>query len=556
MRNAVLICLLISFFSHEISAQKKSFKVPDSLKTKSFDYLDGRIYELRRDTAAASIYLYAYLHKARKQRSFKETVNAYKNFMHQAPPELKPTYADSMIYEAQKSNNDALIGSAYLSKGILHYGNKKLGEALDNYLTASRYISRTDDQYLTYKAKYHIALVKFYIGYYDEAASLFQECIANFKDHPRPYLNSLHCLGITYNRSGNYGMCSQTNALSLEECERLEIPEMKPYFIHSEGINSYFLKNYRKAAAEIQSSLPGIQSYDDFAYISIGNFYIGKSHVALDEMEKALPHFIKVDEIFNLHNYLRADLREVYEILIKYYKGRNDLEKQLYYIDQLLKADKLLYETNKYLISKIHKEYDTADLMNQKKQISEELLRERQNRAILIAAFIALFTFTLFLLYRHYKNRAIYKKNFDMHMKTFDTDSKNKAKIKTGGLPISGINSDTVAEILKLLDKFENDKKYLVKDWNQGTLAAYLNTNVRYIAGIISHYRDKGFNEYINELRIDYIISLLHKDAKYRKYSNNALAEEAGFSTTQRFSFAFKAKTGMPVNYFIEQLTK
>jgi len=34
------------------------------------------------------------------------------------------------------------------------------------------------------------------------------------------------------------------------------------------------------------------------------------------------------------------------------------------------------------------------------------------------------------------------------------------------------------------------------------------------------------------------------------------LAEEAGFSSTQRFATAFFTRTGMPTSYFIEELKK
>ncbi|WP_278008986.1 helix-turn-helix domain-containing protein [Flavobacterium gyeonganense] len=71
---------------------------------------------------------------------------------------------------------------------------------------------------------------------------------------------------------------------------------------------------------------------------------------------------------------------------------------------------------------------------------------------------------------------------------------------------------------------------------------------------IISHHKGKGFNDYINDLKIDYIITLLKEDRKIRNYTNTALAEEAGFSTTQRFVHAFKANTKMPPSYFIEEL--
>jgi AraC-like DNA-binding protein len=62
--------------------------------------------------------------------------------------------------------------------------------------------------------------------------------------------------------------------------------------------------------------------------------------------------------------------------------------------------------------------------------------------------------------------------------------------------------------------------------------------------------------EYINDLRIDYIISLLHNEPKYKHYTNGSLVAEAGFSSTQRFANVFLAKTEIPSTYFMEELRK
>jgi AraC-like DNA-binding protein len=106
------------------------------------------------------------------------------------------------------------------------------------------------------------------------------------------------------------------------------------------------------------------------------------------------------------------------------------------------------------------------------------------------------------------------------------------------------------------LEKFEKDKKFIEKDWTSIKLAVAFDSNAKYLSKIIYHYRGKKFVEYINDLKIDYLISLLKEDKKIRKYTNMALAEEAGFSSTQRFANAFFSRTGMPTSYFIEELLK
>ena len=549
-----ILLLLFLWTSANLAAQSRT-EIPDSLKNKGYDFLDDRIYQLRRDSIKASIYLYSYLHKAKQENNFEEMVNAYQNLLHQSPPLLRFVYADSMIYVAKKSNDNSLIGSAYLSKGVLYYAVKNYQHALTHYIKANTYISRTKDQYLTYKVKYHIANVKYYLGYYDEAISLFKECVVYFKNiDSLPYLNSLHSLSLCYNRIGNYTLSSETNELGLAEGKRLNDSDTNAYFIHCEGINHFFTNNYKLAIQSISSSLPTIILNEDFATESIGHFYIGKSYLALHEPEKALSHFLKVDDTFNQKGYLRPDLREVYEILIQHYKSQNDLPMQLYFIDQLLKADKILTATYKYLIGKVHKEYDTKELLDEREYIKAQLENRKRCNILLIIVSVGLFLGVGFLIDRHYKNQKMYHRRYEEW--NIKVKNEKKDKMQADKPKILDINEDAVANVMKQLEKFEHDKKFLEKELTLVKLAAAFNSNTKYLSQIIHHYRDKGFVDYINDLKIDYLITLLKEQRKIRNYTNKALAEEVGFTTTQRFANAFFSRTGMPTSYFIEKIKK
>ena len=323
--------LSVFLIAQFVAAQKATYKIPDSLRTKDYDYLEERSYQVSKDSAAAAIYLNAYIRKPKSDKNGKELVNGYQNFLHQSSDKLSLIYADSMIYAAKKTNDNALIGSAYLSKGIVYYGQKKQNNALDNYIIANKFISKTNDEYLIYKVKYNIAQIKYYLKFYEEAISLLKECILYFKEeNARPYLNSLHSLGVCYNKIGNYGLCSETNAIGISECKRLDNTAMIPYFMHSEGINEYFKKNFALAIDIIKPSLKEIIQNKDFANESVGNFYIGKSYWALDKPERAIPYFQKVDQTFNAKQYIRPDLKEVYELLLKYYRTTANSKAQYY----------------------------------------------------------------------------------------------------------------------------------------------------------------------------------------------------------------------------------
>lgn len=547
--------LLFLLLCQPFYANWNALKPSDSLIRKSYDYLFDKI-EGTEGSSTQRVYLAYFLQKAKREKNNEEILNGYKNYLHYSPEKLKLIYADSMVYAARKADNTALIGSAYLSKGIVFYSLKRYKSALDNYLIADNFISRTNDDYLIYKVRYNIAQIKYYLGFYDEAIALLNQCAEYFRPvNARAYLNCLHSLGLCYNRIGNYGLSSEMNAKGLEQGARLSNGEMKYYFVHSEGINQYFKSNYHDALKNINASLPQLLKNEDFANESVAYFYIGKSYWDLRKPDKAVPYFMKVDRIFKNKNYIRPDLRENYELLIKYYKGKMDLNKELFYIKKLLKADSVLTGRYVYLSGRIRKVYDTKVLMEDKNRIEKLFERRKHNDFIFSAVIVLLFAAVLFFAHRHSRNKKFYRLKFEQAMEEKRTP---EAKVQKAGAAngIEDISSETVLQILRKLDKFESDKKFLLKDLNAARLASIISSNPKYLSAVIRHYKGKKFVAYISDLKIDYIISLLKEDKKTRKYSNKALAQEGGFSSTQKFAQAFFARTGCPTSFFIAEINK
>jgi tetratricopeptide (TPR) repeat protein/AraC-like DNA-binding protein len=432
---------------------------------------------------------------------------------------------------------------------------KKHNQALDNYLIANTYISKTDDKYLIYKVKYNIANIKYYLRFYDEAISLFTECIDYFKDNNTDgYLNSLHLLGLCYNRIGNYGLCTDVNKKGVLECKRLDNDEMLPYFIHSEGINQCFKNNYASAIAKINSSLPVIRKNKDFANEAVGYFYIGKSYWNLNKPETAVYYFKKVDAIFANKGYIRADLLQNYKLLMKYYKSKNNPEREHYYSGQLIKAYGILVNKFEYLSGRIHKEFDIKEVVLQNENIQKMLDNRKYNDAIFIVVVTFLFLSLLFFVYRHFKNKRVYKQKFEELMNKSVTNTKTEPKTATAGIEV--VDEEKAAVILKQLKRFEDHKKFIGKDLTSIKLAVAFRCDPKYLSKIIFLYRGKKFKDYINDLKIDYVISLMKEDIKVSRYSNIALAEEGGFSRTKRFTNAFFSRTGMPTTYFANELAK
>lgn len=536
----------------------------DSLSGKSFEYLKSKFEETIYDKNKSKTYVSAWLQKAKAEKNnYVQLALAYRASAFFVKRTLQLRYADSMISNAKKAANDELISASFMAKGILHYNRNEHSKALDSYLIADRYIAKSDIPSLNFQIKYGIAQIKYYLGFYDEAISLYRECSSYFEDeNDRMYLNTLHGLALCYTRTGKYELAAETNRLGIENGRLFDDTNMESYFNHSEGINKYYGGNHTGCIKLLTASLPDIIKSKDYANEAVTYFYIGKANWSLKRYDTAIGYFKKVDQIFQKEKYILPDLRKGYEYLIDYYKEKDDTQSQLFYINQLLKVDKVLAQDYKYLLKKIVKEYDTKELLNAKNAIENKMVIVQLAAGIMV---LLMAMVILYLVRKNKRNQKLFEelmnRNTTLPLEAvFDEPeielSETLESDRNTKLPTPDISREIEEAIVKKLEKFELTKKYLEKDMTLSKMATILHTNSKYVTKVIAKHRGKGTIEYITELKLDYIIEMLKTDSRYRNYTNKALGDEAGFRTTQNFTRAFKSHTGITPTYFSYKLKK
>lgn len=544
--------IVLLMFYQDAIPQDSTPIILDSLKNRNFDYFEAQLSSHAVGRPQRELYANAWLRKAKQESNCKQIAMAYKAVMYTASKKFYPNYTDSILATANRCGDNVLLGDAYLTKGIVHYERREIAMALDNYLLADNYISKTKDYYLIHKVKYGIGMTKYYLGFYHEAVSLFRECRIYFaEENDRAYLNSLHMLGLCYNRLNDFDSCSQINRMGLQAEQKLDNRSMHWYFIHSEGVNQYFKGNYKQSLQMLLQSLPHMKNFGDTTNEAIANFYIAKCFLAKEENIEALPYLKKVDEAFAKENYLRPDLRESYELLINHFKAQGDRELQLLYINKLLNVDEVLNKNYRGMLTKIFSQYDTKKLISSRTEIE----RSMKTMKIISLTIIALLISTIaVLIQRHFRNKKRFRKKYE------ELINKQPEPTGSGSLlakeSACDISPAVTAAILKQLQKFEDGQKFLEKDMNLGRMAELMQTNTKYVSKIIQRYRGKGTIEYISDLKIDHIVQKLKTDTRSRNYTNKALADDAGFGSTQNFTRAFKARYTISPTYYIEQLKK
>src|SRR5690606_10064836 len=120
----------------------------------------------------------------------------------------------------------------------------------------------------------------------------------------------------------------------------------------------------------------------------------------------------------------------------------------------------------------------------------------------------------------------------------------------------STILKESENQILHGLKKFESSTRFTHKDMSLSMLASQLNTNTKYLSEVINRHKEKNFNSYINELRINYITQKIKNEPAYLNYKVSYLAETCGFSSHSTFTTVFKSVVGVSPITFVEFVKK
>lgn len=287
---------------------------------------------------------------------------------------------------------------------------------------------------------------------------------------------------------------------------------------------------------------------------------LAQVHIRTKDLIRAKEYLDKAEKIADESNYLNLK-NEIYTTSQDYYIATKNIDK---YKEIKDKKDSTLQKISQITTAFIDKKY--TDLETRNKVMEEESLDK---------SFFMIFIFSLMIIsgiaFMIWKKKYQVKAEVEDHFKVKDKSLINNDKgMQTEESSIikkdnskeeeketeqsSMMTPATEQKLLAKLDKFEKSKLYTKNTVSLPYLASYCDTNTKYLSYIINHYKEKDFNNYINELRINYIIDKLNTDPKYLKYKIASLAEESGFSSQSKFAIAFKKLTNVSPSHYLQNL--
>lgn len=562
----IIILFLIILNYQQIHSQKSiSKKSTHSLVSERYENLFQIFEDSKNDIETAERYAKAFLLKAKKDNDTIKKAEGYyllARMLCRIPDYNKASiYLDSSITVSKDKNDFVYPAKAHILKANINGSQSKYQQVMDELGKANGYTNITNNEDQKYEIKYLFSLLQKNLGAYEKSIEILKEVIVYYekkylvdKNYEDDYILSLYAYSSALNylkRADAADVINKKNTrLSLKSKDSI----LYDRILLASAITHYLKKEYKSSLDSIQKSKKIAKSKTKrIGTVVTTNYYLGNIYLEQGNNELAIKHLKKIDSLAFSEKYFPPGLRKSYELLIKFYKDKNDASKQLFYIDRLLIADSIMDNDVKYLSREMNAEYTTPNLILEKQRIIDSLEKSK-NRTISVFVILSICLLLLFLWNR--KKQKLYKKRFRELLEKTSSPENKEILIENDQPKNNTIPEDVVQDILLKLEKFEAKKGYLKKNLTVVKLAKQLDTNSKYFSKVINTYKNKSFTNYINELRIYYAIEELKINPKFRKYTIKAIANDIGFNTTEAFSKSFYKITNIFPSFFIKELEK
>jgi len=286
-------------------------------------------------------------------------------------------------------------------------------------------------------------------------------------------------------------------------------------------------------------------------YQALKQFKNGKFKTAIDGFNQIIESY-DTERPHNELNYIKS-----FELLALSYKeiGNSARSIESYEKHNQLNEE---YHLNKSTVVNSIIDRRTSKLGEQIESLeTRTMVSNRYKWIIFIALCITLLCFFIYL--RKFKRKQSHSsshlKKLTEKIESLEILNKEttKPKVKKDTKEII-IDEATREHILNGLSRLEKQEYYLNTDCNLRSMARKIKTNATYLSHTIHHHLKQSFNEYINDLRINYALKRMQEDRKFRSFSIKSIARELGYKSDYSFSKHFKIKTGKNPSQYIKQI--
>ncbi|WP_299899632.1 helix-turn-helix domain-containing protein [uncultured Aquimarina sp.] len=517
-----IIILFLSITTHTFSQEKKELQKAVSLRDKAIE-----LYKIE---------------------NYEESITSF----------------NQLLNLAQKLKNDQLTCTGYIMKGHINLRNGKNKEALNNYYKALDIIEKTGDLKDEIVVNSGLIIVLSRMNKNAEAQKI---ALRSLKAIPKTsyynkenHLRFLTTLIDIYLDDEQYDTALTYLKKGIKMSQSLKLDELYVDLVIKKGMIFYYQKKYDTALRhlfEAKEILTNKQiNNKSFPKIRT-DYFIANCYYQKQFYDKAIDVLINSINSFEETDTYKPPAIRSHLLLANCYSQKHNYKKAMFWNTRYNKLNEYYLKDKDQTIDIIHEKETT--------QLNEEIVALRMTQAeekkaknrifwILLVTIIALIVIIFIYLKKQQSNKIVFQ---NLMQEINQLESVNKqTEIQEQSKKEISIDDQKVQEIIKGIEKLETQEYFLKSDCNLRTMAKKLKTNATYLSQTINQHKEKSFTEYINDLRITYVLKRLQEDSKFRSYAIQYIASEIGYKSSYSLVKHFKAKTGINPSYYIKSLNK
>ncbi|PQJ80109.1 AraC family transcriptional regulator [Polaribacter porphyrae] len=579
---ALVLLLAVSSTFSQINLEKFTDsvkKIPvDKFITLSTSYLFKTEYESQMKILSDVI-----LKKiADKKLNENQLIYAYRvlylNYYHNNEFEETIKYGKLSEIASKKLNSHHFECLANIILGQSYFELGDYDVSINYHIKALKIATAQNIINLKIATKANIGKFKLACNDFNGAIEILEKSIEETEDNKTAYLKGFYPetysdLTLAYVKTNNLKKAKECNIIGKKYAKKFN------YYLNvnlmNEAIIEMHKKNYDKALKIIDSTNSIVErTHDKFNFVATQHLNKGKIYFYKKEYTNALKELLTLEKLENTKRINNLNFQEGFSLIAKTYAALNKNDFALKYYKKALATFTETQKKKVELISKITDKYDenqinqilknknllATEFIHKKHSIIEKEIQklnsEKQEKnifiLIIVAVFLLLITTFGFVTFKSRKKNKQKVEQLLARISEKETTFKKNVKTNTE----LNLKDSEIERILNNLKDLEKNQFYLNTNCTAANLSKKLKTNTTYLSKIINHHYQKSFTNYINDLRIDYVLNRLKKDKLFRRYSIQSIANEIGFKSRESFNKVFKKETGILPSYFIKELNK
>ncbi len=532
----------------------------------SYKYLDQLIHKNINDTIKVKNYATRYFLKARKDNDFmKMEFGQYYLGVASNDFDYYYKFCDSLItFCKEKGLIDLELKIRSNKARAYYYFNTMISKSLAEYLKINKALKKHKNDSLQYVTNVYLGLIKEYNKDYLGALKLLKETYFKVQKNKKltgnedDFLNLPMSIVSNYVRMGAYDSAYVYLNRAEEQYRSIGDTMFLGALNFSRAKLQFKQAKYKETITSLFKFIPSAKKDNNSRLLQGSYSMLGISYDNLGRKKESFLYHKKVDSIYRKHKIITSNMGVSYNFLINESKKERNQELQLAYINTLLEIKSAKVEKDIEINKSLYEEYDKPKLIEEKNAIINQLEKKALKDKLLKFFYLFLIALVLSILGYQIKKKIDYKKQFSL---IIHNQPKEKIEIQNSSHKLtpkktSSLQQDVVKDLLAKLSTFEKERGFLKEEINLNKLANEFETNSNYLSKVINQEKKLSFINYIDKLRIDYIVKELQKNKKLQRYTVKALAKEAGFKSTESFSKAFHKFTNIRPSYFIKELSK